>query len=216
MVLSQMLMLQQQQMALLQGLLGGSPIQAASVASSGGKGKGVKRGPRGSSGFDLFKKQVRKDMKAAATDPEHKFTLAEVAAECARRREAGEYDEAFWKAQATAAKTTTSAAATDDESETSTPSKGPGRPKGSKNKVAAPAAAAPKTAKKVVPPPPVSDSDDDDEEEDDVPASVPWEFKKKQYFKSPTTHEVWDNENGMPSDESIGRWNKATNRIEPL
>ena len=199
-------------------------MQAPSVASSGGKGKGVKRGPRGSSGFDLFKKQVRKDMKAApGVAADHKFTLAEVAAECARRRAAGEYDEAFWKAQATAAKTTTSAAATDDESETSTPSKGRGRPKGSKNKVSAGAPSvedtppvAPKASKKAPPPPPVSDSEDDEDDEDDVPSSVPWEFKKKQYFKSPTTHEVWDNKDGMPSDEPVGRWNKVTNRIEPL
>ena len=203
--------------ALIESLLTGTtlvdaPAAAAATAapaseagsSSGRKStKGIKRGPRGSSGFDLFKKHVRGEMTAAS--PGVKFSLKEVADECKRRKEAGEYDEAYWKAQATALKTETSAAGgeSDGESAASSDSKKRGRPKGSKNKAKEPAPAA-VASKQPLP----AESD-----EEMVEAEVTeWTWKGKTYFKT-DDNEVFENIDGAPGD-ALGTYNPLKDRIE--
>jgi hypothetical protein len=197
--------------ALIESLLTGTTLDAAPAAtagpasdagsSSGRKStKGIKRGPRGSSGFDLFKKRVRAEM--AEKNPGVKFSLKEVADECAARKAAGQYDEAYWKAQATALKTETSAAggASDGESAASSDSKKRGRPKGSKNKAKEPAPApAPATA--------------DEEAEEEIEAEVTeWTWKGKVYFKT-DTNDVFENIDGTPGD-ALGAYNPLKDRIE--
>lgn len=228
-----------QTVTLLEALIGtGATVtKAASVTSSKKTGKGS-RGPRGSSGWDLYKKQVYADMKAE--DPTLKMKASELAIECKKRKEAGEYDEAYWKAQAAAAKAA-GASATESDSESdaeaapaaaetaSTGSKGRGRPKGSKNKpkVAAAAAvpavpatpakatkaAAPVAPKKFAapapPPQPVEEAEDDEEEID----AEPWEFKGKSYWKA-ADNEVYENVDGA-AGPSLGYFNPLTNKIEP-
>ena len=204
--------------ALIESLLTGTTLVDAPAAtaatapasdagsSSGRKStKGIKRGPRGSSGFDLFKKHVRGEMTAAS--PGVKFSLKEVADECKRRKEAGEYDEAYWKAQATALKTETSAAggASDGESAASSDSKKRGRPKGSKNKAKEPAPAA-VASKQPLP----AESEDDEEM---VEAEVTeWTWKGKTYFKT-DDNEVFENIDGAPGD-ALGTYNPLKDRIE--
>lgn len=204
-VITQLLALQTQQMALMQAILTGTSVAApaapASVAGSKKSGKGS-RGPRGSSGWDLFKKQVRKEMTAAA--PGVKFSLKEVLDECNKRKAATptQYDEAYWKAQAAALKAAgASAAESDSESDApaSTASKGRGRPKGSKNK--------PKAAAAPPPPPPAANDEEDEEAE-----VSEWTWKGKSYFKT-DDNEVFANVDGTPGD-SLGRYNPATDRIE--
>lgn len=217
--LIQLLTLQQQQMAILQALLGGATVTAAavapgSVAGSKKSGKGS-RGPRGSSGWDLFKKQVRKEMSDA--NPGVKYKLKEVADECQRRKEAGEYDEAHWKSQAAAAKvagSTSDAESEGDGENASTDSKKRGRPKGSKNKAktvaVAVAAPVPVAAPAII----HDEAKGDDEEDDDEVDAVEWTFKGKKYFKS-SANEVWENISGAPG-ELKGRYNALTNKIEPV
>jgi hypothetical protein len=214
-ILVQLMALQSQQMNLLQAILTGTavaalPANAASVTGSKASGKGS-RGPRGSSGWDLFKKKVRQEMTEAA--PGVKYSLAEVSTECKRRKDQGEYDESYWKAQAAATKvnTSSSAAGSDSDGESETPSaKKAGRPKGSKNKTKDDAAptkkAAAAAAPKKTPPPP---ADDDDEEED---AEV-WEHKGVTYAKT-ADNVVWAlNEDGTTGDQ-IGVYNPLTDIIE--
>jgi hypothetical protein len=199
--------------ALIESLLTGTTLDAAPVAAStaaasdagSGSGrkstKGIKRGPRGSSGFDLFKKRVRAEM--AEKNPGVKFSLKEVADECAARKAAGQYDEAYWKAQATALKTETSAAggASDGESAASSDSKKRGRPKGSKNKAKEPA------------PAPVASQTADEEAEEEIEAEVTeWTWKGKIYFKT-DTNDVFENIDGTPGD-ALGTYNPLKDRIE--
>lgn len=229
-MLVQLMALQQQQMNILQSILtGGTPAPAAKVASVAGSkasGKGS-RGPRGSSGWDLFKKKVRTEM--SEENPGVKYSLAEVADECKRRKEAGEYDESYWKAQAAAAKLNISGSAaggdsdveTETETETSAPVKKAGRPKGSTNKAAeavatpkkAPAAAkktaAPAAPKKAAPPPPPAD---DDEEYEDCEEEA-WEHKGVTYAKN-LDNDVFELSTEGIIGKKIGRYNPLTNNIE--
>jgi hypothetical protein len=225
--LIQLLTLQQQQMAILQALLGGATITAAaaapgSVAGSKKSGKGT-RGPRGSSGWDLFKKQVRKEMSDA--NPGVKYKLKEVADECASRKASGAYDEVHWKAQAAAGKFggggSVGSASESEGEDASTDSKKRGRPKGSKNKPkteAAPAVAAkPLNAAAVLLQRIAADEaeeDDDEEADDNTVDAVEWIFKGKKYFKS-SANEVWENISGVPG-ELKGRYNALSNKIEPI
>ena len=193
--------------ALIESMLTGVKIDAPTAGpateTSSGSGrrstKGIKRGPRGSSGFDLFKKHVRAEMTVAS--PDVKFSLKEVADECKRRKEAGEYDEAYWKAQATALKTETSAAGgeSDGESAASSDSKKRGRPKGSKNK--------PKAAE----PPVASQKPEADDEEEEAEVTE-WTWKGKTYYKS-DDNEVFENKKGVPGD-LLGIYNPLKDRIE--
>ena len=227
-MLVQLMALQQQQMNILQSILtGGTPAPAAKVASVAGSkasGKGS-RGPRGSSGWDLFKKKVRTEM--SEENPGVKYSLAEVADECKRRKEAGEYDESYWKAQAAAAKLNISGSAAggdsdvETETETSAPVKKAGRPKGSTNKAAeavatpkkAPAAAkktaAPAAPKKAAPPPPPAD---DDEEYEDCEEEA-WEHKGVTYAKN-LDNDVFELSTEGIIGKKIGRYNPLTNNIE--
>jgi len=199
--------------ALIESLLTGTTLDAApaatatAAASDAGSGsgrkstKGIKRGPRGSSGFDLFKKRVRAEM--AEKNPGVKFSLKEVADECAARKAAGQYDEAYWKAQATALKTETSAAggASDGESAASSDSKKRGRPKGSKNKAKEPA------------PAPVASQTADEEVEEEIEAEVTeWIWKGRRFFKT-DTNDVFENIDGTPGD-ALGTYNPLKDRIE--
>jgi len=183
----------------------GAPASDAGSSSGRKSTKGIKRGPRGSSGFDLFKKRVRAEM--AEKNPGVKFSLKEVADECAARKAAGQYDEAYWKAQATALKTETSAAggASDGESAASSNSKKPGRPKGSKNKAKAPAPAPAPVASKA--------PEVDEEAEEEIEAEVTeWTWKGKVYFKT-DDNEVFENIDGTPGD-ALGTYNPLKDRIE--
>lgn len=211
-VLTQLLALQQQQMTILQAILTGSApaakpakpakqSKAASVDGSKASGKGS-RGPRGSSGWDLFKKQVRKEMTDAS--PGVKFTLAEVATECSERKERGDYDEAYWKAQAAAAKleASGSAAGGDSDAEPPAPKKAVGRPK----KEAA-AATKPAAKKAVAAPPPPPPSEDEEE----IDAEV-WEHKGVTYAKA-SDNAVWAMVDGELG-EQVGVYNPLTDSIE--
>lgn len=221
-VLAQIKVFQDQQTALIKSLISGDMPSAASVASKPSrKGKGVKRGPTGAS---LFFKHVHAALVEAS--PGEKFPLAAVHAEIKRRKELNQYDEAYWKAQAAAAKVTASSSATesDAESETaSTESKKRGRPKGSKNKVAATEAepstpakpTKPKKAdapKKAAPPPPPP-SDDEDDDEEDSPLATEWEHRGTTYFKS-LDNEVWECNDGAPG-KMLGIYNPLKNKIVP-
>ena len=203
--------------ALIESLLTGTTLDDAPAATDASSGsgrkstKGIKRGPRGSSGFDLFKKHVRAEMEAAR--PGVKFSLKEVADECAARKAATptQYDEAHWKARATALKTETSAAgaASDGESAGSNDSKKRGRPKGSKNKAkAAEPTPAPAASK-----PPLPAESDEEVAEEEVEAEVTeWTWKGKVYFKS-EDNDVFENIDGAPGD-SLGIYNPLKDRIE--
>ena len=197
--------------ALIESLLTGTTLDAAPAAtaapaSDAGSGsgrkstKGIKRGPRGPSGFDLFKRHVRAEM--TEKNPGVTYNLKEIADECATRRAAGQYDEAYWKAQATALKTETSAAggASDGESAASSDSKKRGRPKGSKNKAKEPAPApAPATA--------------EEEVEEEIEAEVTeWIWKGRRFFKT-DTNDVFENIDGTPGD-ALGTYNPLKDRIE--
>ena len=196
--LIQLLTLQQQQMAILQALLGGATITAAaaapgSVAGSKKSGKGT-RGPRGSSGWDLFKTQVRTEMSDA--NPGVKYKLKEVADECASRKASGAYDEAHWKAQAAAGKIggggSVGSASESEGEDASTDSKKRGRPKGSKNK--------PKEAVAPIP-----------EEEEEESVASKWTHGGKTYFKT-TDNQVWQCIDDNVGD-LVGRFNPLTNKI---
>ena len=235
--LIQLMALQQQQMNLLQSILTGSTpapaAKAASVTGSKASGKGS-RGPRGSSGWDLFKKKVRQEM--SEENPGVKYSLAEVADECKRRKEAGEYDESYWKAQAAASKLNISGSAaggdSDVETETAAPAKKAGRPKGSTNKApetpAKPTKAAkteapkkapmlpptpsllpPKPKKAAAPPPPPVD---DDEEYEDCEEEA-WEHKGVTYAKN-LDNDVFELSKEGIIGKKVGRYNPLTNNIE--
>ena len=168
--------------------------EMATIATSEGvsttKKEVKKRGPRGSSGWDLFKKQVRQEMTEA--EPERKFKLEEVAAECKRRKELGEYDEAHWKSLA-AEKKTSSVHESESETESaSSESKKRGRPKGSKNK--------PKEAVAPIP-----------EEEEEESVASKWTHGGKTYFKT-TDNQVWQCIDDNVGD-LVGRFNPLTNKI---
>jgi len=60
----------------------------------------VKRGPNA---WSLFVKHVTADMKKAA--PDTKLQLPQIASEAKKRKEAGQYDEAHWKAEVEKLKT---------------------------------------------------------------------------------------------------------------
>ena len=60
----------------------------------------VKRGPNA---WSLFVKHVTADMKKAA--PDTKLQLPQIASEAKKRKDAGEYDEAHWKAEVEKLKT---------------------------------------------------------------------------------------------------------------
>jgi hypothetical protein len=214
-----------QTVTLLEALIGAGgaavPTKEGSVAGSVKKtGKGS-RGPRGSSGWDLYKKQVYLDMKAE--DPTVKMTAAELATACKDLKDAGKFDAAYWNAKAAAAKAATSVSAAESDAEpdaaaetASMNSKGRGRPKGSKNKpkdVAAAAAAAPIAPKKFAAPvaaaPPTPEEDDDDDED----SLDSWEFKGKSYWKG-SDNEVFENKAGELG-KSLGYFNPLTNKIEP-
>ena len=208
--LTQLLALQQQSISVLQTLLTGYSTEKGESAKKERK----ERKPRGSSGWDLFKKQVRKEMTDAS--PGEKFSLTQVADECKARKEAGQYDEAHWKQlaseqkSATASATHTPAQSEDD----STNSKKRGRPKGSKNKgqttpdrptkpasTNAPMRSAHSAANAAA-------EEETENEEAEVSA---WTFKGKELFKT-GDNEVWSNVNGAPG-ESIGVYNPLTNKI---
>ena len=221
-VLTQLLMLQQQQMTLLQAILTGTTPPAAaktgSVAGSSNnkdKGKGS-RGPRGSSGWDLFKKQVRTEMNEHR--PGVKYSLAEVAAECSVRKAGGGYDETYWKAQAAAAKLEASGSAaggeSDAESETPSAKKAAGRPKGSKNKStetesAAAKKSAAKSATKPAPAPAPTPVEEAEGEEEDAEV---WEHKGVTYAKT-SDNVVWAMVDGELGNQ-VGVYNPLTDSIE--
>lgn len=218
--LIQLMALQQQQMNLLQSILTGSTpapaAKAASVTGSKASGKGS-RGPRGSSGWDLFKKKVRQEM--SEENPGVKYSLAEVADECKRRKEAGEYDESYWKAQAAASKLNISGSAaggdSDVETETPAPAKKAGRPKGSTNKASETPAKPTKPAKTdapkkaAAPPPPPAD---DDEEYEDCEEEA-WEHKGVTYAKN-LDNDVFELSKEGIIGKKVGRYNPLTNNIE--
>ena len=199
-----------------------APVAAASDSESEtssrkpNKSKGVKRG---SSGWNLFTAHVRVEMIAASPDPKAKGPkVPEVTAEAKRRKEAGEYDEAHWKALALAKK---ESANSSDAEAPETPAK-PTKPAKTEapKKAEAPAAAAklrepyrpsllpPKPSaplkKAVVPPPPADDEDDEAEVSE-------WTFNGNKMFKS-SDNEVWANKGGMPG-VFLGIYDPLTNRI---
>ena len=198
-----------------------APVAAASDSESEtssrkpNKSKGVKRG---SSGWNLFTAHVRAEMIAAS--PGTKFKVPEVTAEAKRRKEAGEYDEAHWKALALAKK---ESANSSDAEAPETPAK-PTKPAktDAPKKAEAPAAAAklrgpctpsllpPKPRalpKKAVVPPPADDEDDEAEVSE-------WTFNGNKMFKS-SDNEVWANKGGMPG-VFLGIYDPLTNRINSV
>ena len=193
-----------------------APVAAASDSESEtssrkpNKSKGVKRG---SSGWNLFTAHVRAEMIAAS--PGTKFKVPEVTAEAKRRKEAGEYDEAHWKALALAKKESTNSS---DAEAPETPAK-PTKPAKTEapKKAEAPAAKLrgpctpsllpPKPRaqpKKAVVPPPADDEDDEAEVSE-------WTFNGNKMFKS-SDNEVWANKGGMPGI-FLGIYDPLTNRI---
>jgi hypothetical protein len=176
-----------------------------SSARKPNKSKGVKRG---SSGWNLFTAHVRAEM--LAESPGTKFKVPEVTAEAKRRKEAGEYDEAHWKALAVAKKE--SANSSDAEApetpakptkpaKTEAPKKAPGRPATPSLLPPTPRAAPKKVA--ALPPPP---ADDDDEAE-----VSEWVFNGNKMFKS-SDNEVWASKGGVPG-VFLGIYDPLTNRI---
>ena len=201
--LTQLLTLQQQSISVLQALLTGMDISTEVKAKK-------ERKPRGSSGWDLFKKQVRKEMTDAS--PGEKFSLQQVADECKTRKEAGQYDEAHWKQLASQQKSATASAthtpAQSESEDASTNSKKRGRPKGSKNKTPPATPARPTKPASTNAPGRVAHNAAESEDEAEV---APWTFKGKELFKT-TDNEVWSNVNGAPG-ESVGVYNPLTNKI---
>ena len=205
--LTQLLALQQQSISVLQALLTGMDISTEKVEVKAKK----ERKPRGSSGWDLFKKQVRKEMTDAS--PGEKFSLTQVADECKTRKEAGQYDEAHWKQLAAEQKSATASAmhtpAQSESEDASTNSKKRGRPKGSKNKDTTPNRPT-KPASTNAPGRVAQNAAKNTENEDEAEVS-PWTFKGKELFKT-GDNEVWSNVNGAPG-ESVGVYNPLTNKI---
>lgn len=198
-----------------------APVAAASDSESEtssrkpNKSKGVKRG---SSGWNLFTAHVRAEMIAAS--PDTKFKVPEVTAEAKRRKEAGEYDEAHWKALALAKK---ESANSSDAEAPETPAK-PTKPAKTEAPKKAAKTDAPKKAdkkaeaplpwnsdrpqpKKAVVPPPEDDEDDEAEVSE-------WTFNGNKMFKS-SDNEVWANKGGMPG-VFLGIYDPLTNRINSV
>jgi hypothetical protein len=69
--------------------------------------------PRGPSAWNLFTKHVHAEM--TAEKPDTKFKAPEIAQEAKRRKEAGQYDEAHWKAVLERSKASASASASEVE-----------------------------------------------------------------------------------------------------
>ena len=179
------------------------------------KSKGVKRG---SSGWNLFTAHVRAEMIAAS--PDTKFKVPEVTAEAKRRKEAGEYDEAHWKALALAKKESANSSDAEAPETPAKPTK-PAKTEAPKKAEAAAAAAKlrgpctpsllpPKPRappKKAVVPPPADDEDDEAEVSE-------WTFNGNKMFKS-SDNEVWANKGGMPG-VFLGIYDPLTNRINSV
>jgi hypothetical protein len=191
------------------------PVAAASDSESEtssrkpNKSKGVKRG---SSGWNLFTAHVRAEMLAAS--PGTKFKVPEVTAEAKRRKEAGEYDEAHWKALALAKKESA------NSSDAEAPAKAPETPakptKPAKTEAPKKAPMLPPTPsllpptpratpKKAAAPPPPEDDEDDEAEVSE------WTFNGNKMFKS-SDNEVWANKAGVPG-VFLGIYDPLTNRI---
>jgi hypothetical protein len=188
-------------------------VPDAEVASETGsrkanKNKGV---PRGSSGWNLFTAHVRAEMIAASPDTKPK--VPEVTAEAKRRKDAGEYDEAHWKAAAATKKKSASVSAASSDAEEAAPAAKPAAKK--KAEPATPAKPtkpaktdAPKKAAAAAPPPPPAEEEDDDE------ATVSeWIFNGNKVFKS-SDNEIWASEKGAPG-VFLGIYDPLTNRINP-
>ena len=179
------------------------------------KSKGVKRG---SSGWNLFTAHVRAEMIAAS--PGTKFKVPEVTAEAKRRKEAGEYDEAHWKALALAKKESANSSDAEAPETPAKPTK-PAKTEAPKKAEAAAAAAKlrgpctpsllpPKPRaqpKKAVVPPPADDEDDEAEVSE-------WTFNGNKMFKS-SDNEVWVNKGGVPG-VFLGIYDPLTNRINSV
>ena len=144
-----------------------APVAAASDSESEtssrkpNKSKGVKRG---SSGWNLFTAHVRAEMIAAS--PGTKFKVPEVTAEAKRRKEAGEYDEAHWKALALAKKESANSSDAEAPETPAKPTK-PAKteaPKKAPMLPPTPSLLPPKPKKAAAPPPPPADDEDDEAE----------------------------------------------------
>ena len=194
-----------------------APVAAASDSESEtssrkpNKSKGVKRG---SSGWNLFTAHVRAEMIAAS--PGTKFKVPEVTAEAKRRKEAGEYDEAHWKALALAKKESANSSDAEAPETPAKPTK-PAKTEAPKKAEAAAAAAKlrgpctpsllPPKPKKAVVPPPADDEDDEAEVSE-------WTFNGNKMFKS-SDNEVWANKAGVPG-VFLGIYDPLTNRINSV
>lgn len=175
-----------------------------SSARKPNKSKGVKRG---SSGWNLFTAHVRAEM--LAESPGTKFKVPEVTAEAKRRKEAGEYDEAHWKALALAKKESANSSDAEAPETPAKPTK-PAKTEAPKKARGSPATPSllpptPRAApKKAVAPPPVEDDDDEAEVSE-------WVFNGNKMFKS-SDNEVWANKGGVPGIY-LGIYDPLTNRI---
>jgi hypothetical protein len=170
-----------------------------SSARKPNKSKGVKRG---SSGWNLFTAHVRAEM--LAESPGTKFKVPEVTAEAKRRKEAGEYDEAHWKALAVAKKESANSSDAEAPVTPAKPTK-PAKTEAPKKARGCPATPSLLPPKKVaaLPPPPAEDDDEAEVSE--------WVFNGNKMFKS-SDNEVWASKGGVPGIY-LGIYDPLTNRI---